>query len=100
MSQARQSYCVFEVTGGFCGIAWNSTGITRLCLPSRSAAAATQMLLRRIPDDGVPAMPPPEVAETVAAVERYFRGEKVDFSGVRLGVGGEGEFHERIYQAL
>lgn len=95
----HNNYLIFEVTGGFCGIAWNSAGITRLCLPSPSAAAATQTLMRRVPD-GVPGIPPAEVAETVAAVERYFRGERVDFSTVRLGVSGEGEFHKRIYQAL
>jgi methylated-DNA-[protein]-cysteine S-methyltransferase len=99
MSRTHDSYRVFEVTGGFCGIAWNSAGITRLCLPARSAAAATQMLLRRVPDS-LPGVPPPEVAETVAAVERYFKGERVDFSAVRLGLRGQGELDERIYQAL
>lgn len=100
MSPIHDSYLIFQVTGGFCGIAWNSTGITRLCLPSRSAAAATRMMLRRV-RDSVPGIPPQEVAETVATVQRYFRGEKVDFSGVRLALGGQdSEFHKRIYQAL
>ncbi len=95
----NQNYCVFQVTGGFCGIAWSKTGITRLCLPTRTAAAATRMLLRRAPD-GTPGTPPPEVAETVTAVERYFRGERVDFSSARLEIGGQGDFPRRIYQAL
>jgi methylated-DNA-[protein]-cysteine S-methyltransferase len=99
MSRTHNSYTVFEVTGGFCGIAWNSAGITRLCLPTASADDATQLLLRRVPDS-VPGTPPPEVAETVAAVDRYFAGERVDFSDVRLGLSGQGEFYERIYQAL
>ena len=99
MSQAEQSYCVFEVAGGCCGIAWNSAGITRLCLPSRNASAATQMLLRRVPGS-VAAAPPPEIAATIAAVQRYFRGDTVDFSGVRLELGGQGDFYKRIYQAL
>lgn len=99
MTQMNQSYCVFEVDGGFCGIAWRRTAITRLCLPTRSAAAATQMLLRRAPD-GVPATPPAEVAETIAAVGRYFRGERVDFSGAPLEIGAQGGLQQRIYQAL
>jgi methylated-DNA-[protein]-cysteine S-methyltransferase len=99
MSQAKQSYCVFEVTGGFCGIAWISAGITRLCLPVGGAAAATQLLLRRVPES-LPEAPPAQIAATIAAVQRYFRGETVDFSGVRLELAGQGEFHQRIYQAL
>jgi methylated-DNA-[protein]-cysteine S-methyltransferase len=99
MSQAKQSYCVFEVTGGFCGIAWNSAGITRLCLPVGGADAATQMLLRRVPASA-PEAPHAQIAATIAAVQRYFRGETVDFSGVRLELAGQGEFHQRIYQAL
>ena len=99
MTQMNQSYYVFEVTGGFCGIAWSGTGITRLCLPTRSAAAATHMLLRRAPDSA-PGIPPPGVAETVAAVVHYFRGERVDFSSARLEIAGQGGLQERIYQAL
>ena len=99
MIPMNQTYCVFEVAGGFCGIAWGGTGITRLCLPARSAAAATHMLLRRAPDS-TPGVPPPEVAETIVGIERYFRGEQVDFSGTRLEVGGHGGFQERIYRAL
>jgi len=93
-----QSYCVFEVTGGFCGIAWRGTAITRLCLPV-GRAAATHMLLRRAPDSA-PGSPPSEVAETVAAVQRYFRGERVDFSSARLEIGDQGGLQQRIYQAL
>ncbi len=95
----NQNYCIFEVTGGFCGIAWSGAGITRLCLPTRGAAAATQMLLRRAPDS-TPATPPPEIAEIIGTVERYFRGERVDFSSARLEIGGQGDFQQRIYQAL
>lgn len=98
-TQMNQSYSVFEVTGGFCGIAWSGARITRLCLPTRSAAAATHLLLRHAPDSA-PGVPPPQIAATVAAVERYFQGERVDLSGVSLELGGPTEFQRRIYQAV
>lgn len=95
----NQSYSVFEVTGGFCGIAWCDAGITRLCLPTRSAAAATHRLLRRVPDSA-PGTPPPAIAATIAAVERYFAGEQVDFSSARVDLRRPGGLQQRIYQAL
>ena len=97
-AQVTQSYFVFEVVGGFCGIAWKTEGITRLCLPVQSAAAATRMLLRRVPG-AAPDTPTPEVAEAIAAVERYFRGEVVDFSQFGLELSGQGEFERRTLQA-
>jgi methylated-DNA-[protein]-cysteine S-methyltransferase len=46
-----------------------------------------------------PGAPTPAVAETVAAVKRYFSGEETDFSGVRLDLGEQDAFFERIYAA-
>ena len=46
-----------------------------------------------------PRAPTLEVAEAVAAVKRYFEGEETDFSGVKLDLGGQDPFFERIYQA-
>jgi alkylated DNA nucleotide flippase Atl1 len=39
------------------------------------------------------------VAEAIAAVKRYFEGEEMDFSGVKLDLGGQDPFFERIYEA-
>ena len=49
MDQSAQSYHVFETAHGFCGIAWNTVGITCFRLPTRNADAAEKLLLRRIP---------------------------------------------------
>jgi methylated-DNA-[protein]-cysteine S-methyltransferase len=52
-------------------------------LPTKSAEATERILLRHVPGSK-PGAPTPEVAEAVAAVRRYFEGEKTDFSGVKL----------------
>jgi methylated-DNA-[protein]-cysteine S-methyltransferase len=98
MGQTAQHYFIVETAGGFCGVAWNNVGITRFQLPTKSAAATERILLRRVPG-GKPGSPTPEVAKAVAAAKRYFVGEKTDFSGFKLDLGGQDPFFERIYQA-
>jgi methylated-DNA-[protein]-cysteine S-methyltransferase len=88
--QATHHYLVVETAARFCGIAWNSVGITRFQLPTRSPEATKRILLRR-----APGAPTPEVAEVIA-VKRYFEGEETDFSGVRLDLDGQDLFFERI----
>ena len=98
LGRTAHHYLIFETAGGFCGISWNSVGITRFQLPTRSAKATERILLRRVPgaERGAPA---PEVAEAVAAVKRYFEGEETDFSGFRLDLDEQDPFFERIYAA-
>ena len=98
MGQSAHRYLIFETAGGFCGIAWNDVGITRFQLPTRSAEATERLLLRRAPG-AEPAAPTPEVAEAVAAVQRYFAGEETDFSGVTLDLSDQGAFFKDIYAA-
>jgi methylated-DNA-[protein]-cysteine S-methyltransferase len=98
MGQTVHRYLIFETAGGFCGLAWNEVGITRFQLPTRSAEATERLLLHRVPG-AEPGAPTPEVAEAVAAVKRYFAGEETDFSGVRLDLGDQDGFFERIYAA-
>ena len=88
MDQAAHSYLIFETAAGFCGIAWNSVGITRFQLPTRSPEATKRILLRRAPG-AKPGAPTPEVAEAIAAVKRYFEGEECVFrSNVITDSGG------------
>ncbi|HEX3954707.1 MAG TPA: methylated-DNA--[protein]-cysteine S-methyltransferase [Stellaceae bacterium] len=98
MSEATHHYLIFETASGWCGIAWNGIGITRFHLPARSAAATERDLLRRVPD-ATPGAPPPVVAETIAAAQRYFAGEAVDFSQVRVDLDGQDDFFRQIYEA-
>jgi methylated-DNA-[protein]-cysteine S-methyltransferase len=96
--QTVHRYLIFETAGGFCGIAWNSAGVTRFQLPARSAQATERNLLRRL-SCAETGTPPPLVQEVVAAAERYFRGEEIDFSGVQLDLDEQQEFFKRIYAA-
>jgi len=91
-------YLIFETASGFCGIAWNSVGITRFQLPTRNAATAERMLLRRVLG-AEQAAPTPEVAEAVAAAKRYFQGEETDFSNFTLDVDDQDVLFQRIYAA-
>jgi methylated-DNA-[protein]-cysteine S-methyltransferase len=98
MGKAAQTYAIFETSGGFCGIAWNERGITRFQLPTKSAEATERLLLRRTPG-AARGTPTPEVAEAVAAVQRYFAGEDTDFSGFTLDLEGQEPLFQQIYAA-
>ena len=98
MGQAAHHYLIFETRGGFCGIAWNSVGITRFQLPTKSATATERILLRQMPGAN-PGAPTPEVAEAVAAVRRYFEGKETDFSMFKLDLGEQDPFFKHVYAA-
>ena len=99
MSRTMQRYHVFETEMGFCAIAWSEAGIARFQLPVKSAEAA-ERLIRRRAVGAEPGAPPEHVAAVVEAAKRYFRGEEVDFSQVRLDLAGMDPFFAGIYAAL
>src|SRR5882762_6727969 len=98
MSQTAHHYLIFETAGGFCGIAWSKVGITRFQLPTKSAEATERILLRRVPG-AKPGTPTPEIIAAVAAVKRYFEGERTDFSEFKLDLNEQGAFFNQIYAA-
>lgn len=91
-------YIVFDTTLGFAGIAWSDAGITRFQLPSPSAEATKRNLLRRAPDAQVTA-PSPCIAQAVDAANRYFAGERIDFSDVPLDLTGQDDLFLAIHAA-
>lgn len=91
-------YLTFETAGGACGIAWNSAGIARFQLPTRSAESTARNMQRRLPG-GAPGSPPPQVLDAVAAVRKYFLGTEVDFSGFILDLEEQSDFFRQIYAA-
>ena len=99
MDREARHYHVFETAAGVCAIAWNATGVTNFRLPDRDAAAAEHGLLRRAPG-AVPAPPPPALADTIAAVQRYFAGAATDFCGVAVDLGPQEPFFAQVYAAV
>ena len=99
MVGTAQCYVIFATANGFCGIAWNQVGITRLQLPSATAQATERLLLRQVPD-ARPAAPTPELAEAVSRVQRYFQGEPTQFSDIKLDLGQPGALFNDIYTAV
>lgn len=99
MTHRAHRYLVFATAAGSCAIAWNDVGVTRFQLPSRTAEAAERHLRRRLPDAET-GTAPPDVTDAVAAVKRYFEGEPIDFSQVRLDLDGQDELFSQIYAAL
>jgi methylated-DNA-[protein]-cysteine S-methyltransferase len=99
MAEAAQHYHIFETANGFCGIGWNDAGVTRFHLPTSTAAAAERAVQRRIPD-AEPGAPTPEVDETIAAAKRYFMGERIDFSNIRLDLADQEPFFRQVYEAV
>ncbi len=91
-------YTIFETALGFAGIAWSDSGITRFQLPSADAAATKRNLLRRVPGATM-AEPPAHIADAVTAAQRYFAGEKVDFSHLSLDLAGQDDLFRNIYAA-
>ncbi len=96
--QPTSHYLIFETAFGFCGMAWNGAGVSRFQLPFRDAGATERALLRRQPDL-TPDSPSTEVSETITAVQRYFDGQRIDFSGVPVDLNGQDALSRRIYAA-
>lgn len=99
MSRSNRNYLIFETAAGWCGIAWNDAGIVRFTLPTSSEASAERLMLRRMPEI-TRAEPPVEVRKTIDDAKRYFSGEIVDFSHVRLDLGQQDAFFAKVYDAV
>jgi methylated-DNA-[protein]-cysteine S-methyltransferase len=92
----RDRYRLFDTLIGDCGISWNERGITRLNLPERDRAATEKRLKGNC--DG-PHAPPPAIAQTIADLQRYLAGARIDFSSAVLDLPRAEEFERRVYEA-
>jgi len=93
---AATPHCLVDTAIGAIGLAWSEAGITCLQLPGPDRAATE----RRLAASGSPpAEPPEEVARAIAMLERYCRGERVDFSSLPLDLSGVGAFDRAVYEA-
>lgn len=91
-----QRFHIIRTAIGPCGIAWSEEGVTRFQLPERDDAALTR---RMATADRRPGAPPLSIAQAIADLERYFRGEKVDFSTLRLDLRACSPFYKAVYDA-
>ncbi len=98
MTGRAQHFHLFDTTAGVSAIAWSDAGVTRFQLPASSTESAERHLRRRLPV-AAPAPPPPDIVRTIAEVQRYFAGDPVDFSTVRLDLGDQDPFFTRVYAA-
>lgn len=98
MSSKTYSYQLFETSAGYCGIAWSDAGIRLFQLPSRSPDVTARNLLRRLPGAEL-GTPPPFALAAVTAATRYFAGEKIDFSDIKLDLAEQSNFSLQCYAA-
>jgi methylated-DNA-[protein]-cysteine S-methyltransferase len=92
-----EHYHIFVSPFGSCAIAWSEQGVTRFQLPEGDKRALKDRMgsARQEPRDGLPQ----RVAIVVAKLERYFNGEKVEFSDAPLDLGGRSSFDMAVYEA-
>jgi methylated-DNA-[protein]-cysteine S-methyltransferase len=92
----REQHCLFDTALGACGIAWSELGVTRMQLPERNRRRTASRLQMR---SGTrrSSEPPPNVARTIADLQRYFLGDRVDFAQVALDLTGVSAFYRAIY---
>jgi methylated-DNA-[protein]-cysteine S-methyltransferase len=100
---SREHYCLFDTRLGACGVAWSECGVTRLQLPEANSGATERRLCAR-PRTGPGAGSaraealPDRTEALVAKLQRYFAGERVDFSGALVDLSGVDDFRCRIYE--
>lgn len=92
----RPRYALVETAHGNAAIGWTAQGICSFRLPAPTAEASRRAIVRALPD-AVECAPPENVAQVVAATQRYFRGERVDFVDVPLDLGRPDDFVAEIY---
>lgn len=99
MTRPVPRYRLFETAHGVAGIAWHAGGVVSFRLPASSGDATERALLRHLPN-AIPDAPPPEVTATIAAAQRYFDGEQMDFSSVPLDLGAQQPFFAQVYKTV
>jgi methylated-DNA-[protein]-cysteine S-methyltransferase len=92
----QQEYTTFETRNGFVALAWNQRGVSRLRLPASSEVSAEAAILKHFPQ-ARRAAPSSSIAQLICDIQRYFEGERIDFSRVPVDLGSQEPFFSRIY---
>ena len=88
-------YALIETSFGCCAVAWGAAGITHFQLPDADRDTTERRLLKRV--GGAEPGTLGELGSLAEDVQRYFSGERVDFSGLALDFAGAPEFHRLVY---
>jgi methylated-DNA-[protein]-cysteine S-methyltransferase len=91
-------YCLVDTVFGPIGLAWSERGLLRLQLPDSDAAQTRQLLTRDL--NSIESDPPDWLRPTIARLQQYFAGERVDLSDAPIDLDGKPEFMQRLYQEM
>lgn len=87
-------YCLIDTEIGTFGLGWTEKGVARAALPDSRPYAVGQQMAKYGTQS---AAPEDDIAELVADIQAYGRGEPVDFDQVPLDLDGQPPFHRRVY---
>ena len=87
-------YCLIDTEIGTFGLGWTEKGVARALLPDSKPGAIAQRMSKY---GSQSAAPEEEIAELVADIQAYGRGEPIEFDEVPLDLGGQTEFNRRVY---
>lgn len=93
-----EHYRILEAPFGICGIAWSQRGVTRFQLPEGGKSALRARMQKDCRVEWRSASPQ-IVAYAEAKLQRYFKGEEVDFSDLPLDLSNCAPFHQAVYNA-
>lgn len=90
-------YCLIDTEIGTFGLGWTEKGIARASLPDSKAGVVAQRMAKY---GSQSAAPEEEIAELVADIQAYGRGERIEFDDVPLDLDGQTEFNRRVYDDI
>jgi methylated-DNA-[protein]-cysteine S-methyltransferase len=95
----QHDYTIFGTSNGFAAVAWSENGISGVRLPASTEARAEASILRRFPQ-ARRSPPSALVTSLISDINRYFNGEKVDFSAIPLDFGSQDPFFAQVYSEV
>jgi methylated-DNA-[protein]-cysteine S-methyltransferase len=91
-------YALFPTAIGACAIAWSERGVTGVYFPEAGEAATRARIARRSPELAE-AVPPPAIAQAIAAITALLADGRADLTGVELDMAGIEAFDRRVLEA-
>ena len=93
---SQRHFTVFETPIGPCGIAWSEAGLVAVQLPEGDADGTRARLMKRVPD-AAEAVPPPVIAQAIAAILALLAGERRDLRDIAIDDSAIPAFNRRVY---